>query len=170
MTTHGAPSARKRGRRFAGHRFAGMAMAGAAVALGLVSAPASAEGPLLVPKTGIEKEFLTTTDVGKIIGQVVQEAQARHKPATIAIVDRLGAVLAVYRMTGAPANLPIESNPRGTNASPVLVNGLSGLSVLPVLNAPLVPTELEAITKAITGAYLSTSHGNAFSTRTASQI
>ncbi len=164
MTTHWAPSARRRGRRFAGLTMAG------AVALGLVSAPASAEGPLLVPKTGIDTQYLTTADVGRIIGQVVQEAQARHKPATIAIVDRLGLLLAVYRMNGAPANLPIESNPRGTNASPVLVNGLSGLSVLPVLNAPLVPTELEAITKAITGAYLSTSRGNAFSTRTASQI
>src|SRR5579859_939644 len=96
MTKHRAPSARTMGRRFTG-----LMMAGAA-ALCLVSASVRAEGPLLVPKTGIGTQFLTPTDVGKIIGQVVQEAQARHKPATIAIVDRLGAVLAVYRMTGDP--------------------------------------------------------------------
>src|ERR1700754_762111 len=118
MTMHRALSARMRG-----HRFSAMAMAGA-VAVGLVSAPALAEGPQLVPKTGIDKQFLTAADVGKIIGQVVQEAQARHRPATIAVVDRLGAVLAVYRMTGAPTALPVESNPQGTNAKG-LTDGLS---------------------------------------------
>ena len=175
MTKHQARSARMTGRRFAGHRFAGprfagMAMAGA-VALGLVSAPALAEGPLLVPKTGIGKQFLTATDVGRIIGQVVQEAQARHRPATIAVVDRLGAVLAVYRMTGAPTALPVESNPKGTNAK-VLTDGLSGASKITIQGTTynIVPTEMEALAKAITAAYLSTSNGNAFSTRTASQI
>lgn len=119
MTTYTAPSARTSGRRFAG-----LTMAGAA-ALSLFGAPALAEGPLLTPKTGVDVHYLTATDVDKIIGQVVQEAKARKKPATIAIVDRLGAVLAVYRMAGAPANLPIESNPRGPNAGPPLANGLS---------------------------------------------
>jgi uncharacterized protein GlcG (DUF336 family) len=166
MTRYKAPSA-----RILGRRFAGLTMAGAA-ALAMFSVPALAEGPLLTAKTGVDSQFLTAADVGKIIDQVVQEAKARKKPATIVIVDRLGAVLAVYRMAGAPANLPIETNPRGPNAGPALANGLSGLAVLPNFKptTPLVPTELEAITKAITGAYLSTSHGNAFSTRTASQI
>jgi len=157
--------------RISGRRLTGLMMAGAA-ALGLFSASARAEGPLLTPKTGVSKEFLTTGDVGRIIAQVVQEAKARNKPATIAIVDRLGAVLAVYRMAGAPPNLPIEPNPKG----PIITKGVDGLSGLGDLfipgigDVPLVPTELEAITKAITGAYLSSSHGNAFSTRTASQI
>jgi uncharacterized protein GlcG (DUF336 family) len=165
MTRYRAPSA-----RILGRRFAGLTMAGAA-ALGLFSMPARAEGPLLTPKTGISPEYLTTTDVGKIIGQVVHEAKARKKPATIAIVDRLGAVLAVYRMAGAPANLPIEGNPNGHNATQ-LVDGLSGLKSVKVgtKTIPLVATELEALAKAITAAYLSTSHGNAFTTRTASQI
>jgi len=156
--------------RISGRRFAGLMMAGA-TALGLLSPSAQAEGPLLKPTTGISKQFLSEADVGKIIAQVVQEATARKQPATIAIVDRLGAVLAIYRMTGAPANLPIESNPKGPNATQ-LVDGLSGLSQVPGSSPPipLVATELEAIAKAITGAYLSSSHGNAFSTRTASQI
>src|SRR5271156_1480842 len=98
--------------RIAGRRFAGLMMAGAA-AFGLFSASARAEGPLLTPTTGVSKEFLTTGDVGRIIAPGVQEAKARNKPATIAIVDRLGAVLAVYRMPGAPPNLPIEPNPKG---------------------------------------------------------
>src|SRR5271167_3579699 len=105
MTRYRAPSA-----RILGRRFAGLTMAGAA-ALGLFSMPALAEGPLLTPKTGVSPEYLTTADVGKIISQVVQEAKARKKPATIAIVDRLGAVLAIYRMAGAPTTEPIESNP-----------------------------------------------------------
>jgi uncharacterized protein GlcG (DUF336 family) len=83
----------------------------------------------------------------------VAEARAQGKPATIAIVDRVGNVLAVYRMAGAPALVRVGTD-RG------VVGGLEGL---------LVPSELAAIAKAVTGAYLS-SEGNAFSTRTASQI
>ena len=166
MTKQWALSARTSGRRFAGLMMAG------ATSLSLLSPSAQAEGPVLKPKTGVSKQSLTRSDVGRIIAQVVQEAKARKKPATIAIVDRLGAVLAVYRMTGAPATEPIESNPRGPNAGPPLADGLGGLNAVPNFKpaTPLVPTQLEAITKAITGAYLSTSHGNAFSTRTASQI
>jgi len=99
---------------------------------------------------------LTQADVGQIISQVVQEAKARNKPAMIAVVDRLGAVLAVYKMTGAPDVLPVVNNPKGpVNA------GLNGVAL---------PTAPQVIAKAVTAAYLSSSHGNAFSTRTASQI
>ncbi len=125
--------------------------------------------------------FLTPADVGQIISRVVQEANARHTPAAIAVVDRLGAVLAVYKMAGLnnPANpnffTQVEPNPNnpggsanamqdktGSPANPQKV-GLSGLKgvILP---------EVAALAKAITGAYLSTSGGNAFSTRVASQI
>ncbi len=127
----------------------------------------TASSPILLPGPSIVGTALTPTDVGQIISQVVQEAKARNKPATIAIVDRLGAVLAIYSMTGAPATFPIESNPNGPNAT-ALVDGLSGVANLGA--TPLVPATLEAIAKAVTGAYLSSSHGNAFSTRTASQI
>lgn len=98
--------------------------------------------------------LLTSTDVGRVIAQAVNEAQARSAPATIAVVDRVGNVLGVYRMTGARTQVTITSN-RGLNG------GLEGIEI--------TPSELAAISKAVTGAYLS-SEGNAFSTRTASQI
>ena len=97
--------------------------------------------------------FLSAADVQTAIAQAAAEAQAQAKPAVIAVVDRVGNVLAVYRMTGAPDTMTITS---GRD----VVGGLEGLAV---------PSELAAIAKAVTGAYLS-SEGNAFSTRTASQI
>lgn len=97
--------------------------------------------------------FLSASDVQTAIARAAAEAQAQGKPAVIAVVDRVGNVLAVYRMNGAPDTMTITS---GRN----VVGGLEGLKV---------PSELAAIAKAVTGAYLS-SEGNAFSTRTASQI
>jgi uncharacterized protein GlcG (DUF336 family) len=97
--------------------------------------------------------FLSSADVQRVIAQGVAEAAARQRPGVIAVVDRVGNVLGVYRMTGTPTTVRITSG-RGVNG------GLENLDV---------PTELAAIAKAITGAYLS-SEGNAFSTRTASQI
>ena len=98
--------------------------------------------------------LLTVADVQQAIAQAVAEAQARNAKATIAIVDRVGNVLGVFRMTGAATTFTITS---GTGAQ----GGLEGLNVL--------PPEFAAISKAVTGAYLS-SAGNAFSTRTAGQI
>lgn len=97
--------------------------------------------------------FLTESDVSTILAQAIAEAQANNLPATIAVVDRVGNVLAVYRMTGSPVTVTIHSE------RPV-IGGLENL---------IVPSELAAIAKALTGAYLS-SEGNAFTTRTASQI
>ncbi len=97
---------------------------------------------------------LTIADVQQVIAQAVAEAQARNAKATIAVVDRVGNVLAVFRMNGAAATFTISS---GSGVA----GGLEGLNIL--------PSELAAISKAITGAYLS-SEGNAFTTRTASQI
>ena len=97
---------------------------------------------------------LTVADVQQVIARAVAEAQARNAKATIAVVDRVGNVLAVFQMTGAAATFTITGG-RGA------AGGLEGISIL--------PSGLAAIAKAITGAYLS-SEGNAFSTRTASQI
>ncbi|HKU13530.1 MAG TPA: heme-binding protein [Steroidobacteraceae bacterium] len=108
---------------------------------------------------------LTTTDVQQVIAQAVAEAQARGVSATVAVVDRVGNVLAVYR-TGAAAarSVTITTSPAGATVS----GGLEGIR-LPVAAAPVNIDHAAAIAKAITGAYLS-SEGNAFSTRTASQI
>lgn len=108
------------------------------------------------------QESLTAADVQKILAQAIEEAAARNKPAVIAIVDRPGNVLAVFRMNGAPTTLSIKTTNRAV--TPTDVEGL----VIPgtVDSNPLVAA---AIAKAITGDYLS-SGGNAFSTRTASFI
>jgi len=107
-------------------------------------------------------EHLLVSDVQQIIAQAALEATKRKAPATVAVVDRDGNVLAVYRMPG--ANLAffipnlrvvmVPANDHGPNA---------GLNGVPIIDTGAV------ISKAITGAYLSSS-GNAFSTRTASQI
>jgi uncharacterized protein GlcG (DUF336 family) len=98
---------------------------------------------------------LSQAEVQQILAQGVAEAQAQALPATIAVVDRVGNVLAVFAMAGANPRLQV---PRGPNGS---THDLQGVDV-PGAGAG-------AIAKAITGAYLS-SAGNAFSTRTASMI
>ncbi|MFN9926256.1 MAG: heme-binding protein [Phenylobacterium sp.] len=97
---------------------------------------------------------LTVADVQQILAQGVAEARARNQQAVIAVTDRVGNVLAVYTMTGARQTARLRAAPSGVNFD---VQGV---------DAPAVAA---AIAKAVTGAYLS-SGGNAFSTRTASQI
>ena len=104
--------------------------------------------------TAPAREALNVADVQKIIAQSAAQANASGSPATIAVVDRVGNVLAVFAMTGAPANAHIADAPNGNNTD---IQGLD------------VPAAAAAIAKAITGAYLSSS-GNAFSSRTASMI
>lgn len=134
---------------------------GAVVAIGLLGScgggggdvgTAVCTGSCTPPATATD--FLTVEDVQRVIAQASAEATARKLPATIAVVDRVGNVLGVFRMTGARTNFRISSG-RGVSG------GLESIDIL--------PDTFAALTKAITGAYLS-SNGNAFSTRTASQI
>ena len=99
-------------------------------------------------------ESLSVADVQKVLAQAAAQAQADNRPAVIAVTDRVGNVLAVLRMTGAPA---LAAIPKAADGSQQDIQGLN------------VPAEAAAIAKAITGAYLS-SGGNAFSSRTASMI
>lgn len=118
-------------------------------------APAPSPSPSSLPiYAAPAQESLTVADVQRVVAQSAAEASARGKPAVIAVTDRVGNVLAVFRMNGAPATAHISDAPNGQNID---VQGLD------------VPAEAAAIAKAITGAYLS-SGGNAFSSRTASQI
>jgi uncharacterized protein GlcG (DUF336 family) len=125
-------------------------------------------------------EALSVADVQQIIAQAVAEAKARNTPAVISVTDRIGNVLAVYQMVGSPTTLVIRPGPGG----PTNQVDLQGISVpgalvsipgpptppaTPPTSTPGSPAALAAIAKAITGAYLS-SGGNAFSTRTASEI
>jgi uncharacterized protein GlcG (DUF336 family) len=112
------------------------------------------------------REALSAGEVERILRQAVAEAEARGVAATIAVSDRVGNVLAVYAMVGAADDIIRIAAGRPV-ADPA---GLAG----PTFNGFLRDNDisiatLAAIAKAITGAYLS-SGGNAFSTRTASQI
>jgi len=98
---------------------------------------------------------LSVVDVESVIARAVNEAQARNVNGTIAVVDRVGNVLAVFEMNAAAAAITITS-PGGN-----IDGGLEGVNI--------IPGSMAAISKAVTAAYLST-EGNAFSTRTASQI
>jgi uncharacterized protein GlcG (DUF336 family) len=99
---------------------------------------------------------LTVADVKTVLARGIDQANNLGVDATIAVVDRVGNVLAVHEM--APTAMTIAST-----FPPTVDTGLDGL-VLPV-----TAQRLGAIAKAVTGAYLS-SEGNAFSSRTASQI
>jgi uncharacterized protein GlcG (DUF336 family) len=133
--------------------------------------PSPAPSPAPVPPpTGMGGLFtapaqraLTATDVQTIIAQAVGEAQARNLPSVIAVVDRVGNVLAVFDMKDSnnkSTEVTISNRQIGGLASPENAIGLQGQEV---------PAAAAAIAKALTGAYLS-SGGNAFSSRTASQI
>lgn len=112
--------------------------------------------------------FLRASQVERIIAQAVAEARALDRRATIAVVDRVGNVLAVFQMNGARPFARITSG-RFNKRLPPPDAGLEEIQ-LPISGAPPgVPAPFAAIAKAITAAYLS-SEGNAFGTRTANQI
>ncbi len=107
-------------------------------------------------------EFLSAEEVGRVIAQAVGQARAQNLVATIAVSDRVGNILAVYRMQGAVRDVLLSTTATG---QPGIDGGLEGI----VLPAAVGGDALAAIAKAVTGAYLS-SGGNAFTTRTANQI
>jgi uncharacterized protein GlcG (DUF336 family) len=121
-------------------------------------------GPLLAQLPSlVATPSLSVEDVETVIAQAVAEALRLDTPAVntdavIAVVDRVGNVLAIWRMPDAPARTVITSNPDGEGRD--VTGGLEGLRV---------KATFAAISKAGTAAYLS-SRGNAFTTRTASQI
>lgn len=106
---------------------------------------------------------LLIPDVRKVIARAVHQARALNAVATIAVVDRVGNVLAVYRMEGSNPDVLIATTDPD---EPFVDGGLEGIR----LPAAVGGDALAAIAKAVTGAYLSTSDGNAFTTRTANQI
>lgn len=105
------------------------------------------------------QEALSVAEVQQVIAQAVGEARALNYPAIIAVVDRVGNVLAVFRMNGAATRMITSQRTATGEISPREVDA-QGLEV---------EATMGAISKAVTAAYLSSS-GNAFSTRTASMI
>jgi len=96
---------------------------------------------------------LTATDVQTLIAQAASAATSLGHPVTIIITDREANVLGFFPMSGSPATSTVRSV--GT-----LGRGLEGASVMAFQ---------AATAKAVTAAFFST-HGNAFSTRTAGFI
>ncbi|MHA4869375.1 heme-binding protein [Duganella sp. PWIR1] len=122
------------------------------------STPGSGSGSCFTPATTAQS--ITAAEVEQVLAQGAEAASKLGAKATFAVVDRAGNVLAVYRMTGAGTTVNILSGSGKNSAdSPQGLDGLSGL----------IGSDLAAVAKALTGAYLSSS-GNAFSTRTASLI
>lgn len=103
---------------------------------------------------------LEVADVQRIIAQGVAEAKARNKPASFVVIDRVGNVLAAYRMPGAPRLLDITTGNEPITGGPVKGG---------VDNVGIVPAELGALAKALTAMYFS-SEGNAFTSRTGGQV
>jgi uncharacterized protein GlcG (DUF336 family) len=129
----------------------GQGLAAAVLGLAWCAAPAAAQAPS-GPLTADEARLITL--------RAAQEALHLGLRATIAVVDAEGTPLALFRMSGAPEEAVVAGQPRRATLAGCGSEGLEGLSL---------PSALVAITKAGTGAFLS-SGGNAFSSRTASFI
>src|SRR5271168_517472 len=76
---------------------------------------------------------LTESDVNTVVLQAMNQASALGAPATIAVVDRVGNVLAVTQMTGAPPMATITSRTgvatTNLSAMPPSENGFEGVMV-----------------------------------------
>ena len=108
------------------------------------------------PDSASGSEALTAAQVQQIIAQAATRALALGLPSTIAVVDHEGTQLGVLQMAGALTTIKI-------------VGGGTGGVLESLPPGPPLTAEQAAISKAGTGAFLST-QGNAFSTRTASFI
>ncbi len=134
------------------------------VAIAGCSSGTSNKGSKQIPDS---TQSLSVSDVERIIAQAVYEAKGQNKPATIGVIDRVGNVLAIYKMTGATQFITITS---GSSVK----QGLEGATGDPAKGANateqavLIP-ENAVIAKALTAAYFS-SKGNAFSSRAAAQV
>src|SRR5882672_2347192 len=108
---------------------------------------------------------LDTSEVQTIIAQAVSTAAQLNRPVTVAVTDREGNVLGVFKMTGAAVATQFRGGGPGPSQVPSPLTGF-----VPVgLDGTVVPAKLAAISKAGTASLFST-RGNAFSTRTAGFI
>jgi hypothetical protein len=89
-------------------------------------------------------DSLTVADVQQIIAQAAAEAQVHNANATIGVIDRVGNVLAIFKMNGASATFTI-------NGGKGAVGGLEGVNVL--------PPEFAVVPLAFTAAYFSSAGG-----------
>jgi len=130
--------------------------------VGAVPTPGS---PLPVVMPSSTAGTLTVSDVQTIIAQAVSAAASINHPVTVAVTDKEGNVLGVFKMTGAPATTQFRGGGPGPTLTPSPVTGF----VASGLDGTIVPARLAAISKAGTASLFSTG-GNAFTSRTAGFI
>src|SRR5258706_9256606 len=129
---------------------------------GAVPTPGTTAPP---PPSAITAGTLSTSEVQTIISQSVSTAVQLNCPVTVAVTDREGNVLGVFKMTGAPSSTQLRGGGPGPSQVPSPLTGF-----VPVgLDGTIVPAKLAAISKAGTASLFSTS-GNAFTSRTAGFI
>ena len=92
-----------------------------------------------------------------IIAQAVSTAAQLNRPVTVAVTDREANVLAVFKMTGAPASTQFRGGGPGPSQVPSPLTGFVSVG----LDGTVVAAKLAAISKAGTASLFST-HGNAF--------
>ena len=108
--------------------------------------------------TLVAAKRLLPEDVAGILDQAIEQMIARGATGVVSISDRVGNILAVSQHGVSTRYVQVAPGPGAETAS-----GNVGLQ------SALVPRTAVAISKAVTGAYVS-SGGNAFSTRTTSMI
>jgi uncharacterized protein (TIGR03437 family) len=118
--------------------------------------------------------ILNASDVQLIISQAVAKAQQIGLPVTIAVTDKEGNVLGLYKMNGASSTVLVGSTNlvNGQRLKPGGdPDGLEGVTLPLAQGLGLLSdgAALAAISKAGTGAFFST-QGSSISTRTASYI
>lgn len=115
---------------------------------------------------------LSAAEIERVIGRAVVEASANGVDnLTVAVVDRVNNVLAVYQSMPDPDYLPAApSDPSYLNPLPQnLAEIRDGVRGATGLDGIVIPNTLAAISKAGTSSFFTT-QGNAFSTRTTSQV
>ncbi|HMJ25717.1 MAG TPA: heme-binding protein, partial [Pyrinomonadaceae bacterium] len=129
---------------------------------GAVPTPGSITPPLQPSATA---GTLSTSDVQTIIAQAVSTAAQLNRPVSVAVTDREGNVLGVFKMNGAPASTQFRGGGPGPSQIPSPLTGFVPFG----LDGTVAPAKLAAISKAGTAALFST-RGNAFTARTAGFI
>ncbi len=130
---------------------------------GAIPTPGTTTAP--PPPPAITAGTLNTSEVQTIIAQAVSTAAQLNRPVTVAVTDREGNVLGVFKMPGAPATTQLRGGGPGPSQVPSPLTGF-----VPVgLDGTVAPATLAAISKAGTASLFST-RGNAFTSRTAGFI
>jgi uncharacterized protein GlcG (DUF336 family) len=129
---------------------------------GAVPTPGSISVP---PPASATAGTLTTSEVMTIISQAVSAAASISRPVTVAVTDREGNVLGVFKMTGAPATTQFRGGGPGPTLTPNPITGFVSAG----FDGTVVPANFAAISKAGTASLFST-RGNAFTSRTAGFI